>query len=137
MSAASRPGHADLPLPAALRAGARGSYPLEAGVELLIAHASWLHRNDFVAAFLDTDNSIIDGFELASIDWTGAIAALDTGALPCSRSQERILRLAASLGAGLPVDLRDATTGLDPSNTALLSQAIRHATGHQPSPQNH
>ncbi|MGH3224522.1 MAG: hypothetical protein ACRDPY_38550 [Streptosporangiaceae bacterium] len=43
------PPHDDtaLPLHAALRAWARGIYPDEAGVELLIGHATFLHRSDF------------------------------------------------------------------------------------------
>jgi hypothetical protein len=35
------------PLAAALRACADGFYPAEAAAELLICHASWLHRQDF------------------------------------------------------------------------------------------
>jgi hypothetical protein len=34
-------------LPAALRAGADGLYALEAATGLIIAHASWLAREDF------------------------------------------------------------------------------------------
>ena len=34
-------------LPAALRAGADGLYTLEAATGLIIAHASWLAREDF------------------------------------------------------------------------------------------
>lgn len=136
MSATSRPGNADLPLHAALRACARGIYPLEAGVELLIGHASWLHRDDFVDAFLHTDTSIIDGIEPASIDWTGAIAALDTDALPCSGGEQRMLRLAASIAGGTPVSLRDTLTGLDHRNTRLVITAVLHASGQRPSPTN-
>lgn len=136
MSATSHPGNAELPLHAALRASARGIYPLEAGVELLIAHASWLHRNDFVDAFLDTDTSISDGTELASIDWTGAIAALDTGALPCSSGEQRMLRLAASIAGGTPVSLHGTLTGLDDRNTRLVITAVLHASGQRPSPAN-
>ena len=120
-----------------LRAWASGSHPDEAAVELLIAHAAFLHRGDFTDRFVDTGARHDTNPTTASIDWPAAITALEAGDLPCSRSEERILRLAGSLGAGLPVDLRDATTGLDISNTALLSQSVRHAAGHQPSPQNH
>jgi hypothetical protein len=42
------------------------------------------------------------------IDWPAAVAALDTGGLPCSSGERQILRLAASLAEGIPVDLRDA-----------------------------
>lgn len=134
MSATSRPGNADLLLHEALRACAHGIYPLEAGVDLLIAHASWLHRDDFVDAFLHTDTSSIDGTELASIDWTGAVAALDTGALPSSGGEQRMLRLAASIADGTPVNLHDTLTGLDHPNTRLVITAVMHASGRRPPP---
>jgi hypothetical protein len=35
-------------LPAALRAGADGTYTLAAAAGLVIAHAAWLDREDFV-----------------------------------------------------------------------------------------
>lgn len=133
MRATPSPGNADPPLHTALGAYASGIYPLEAGVELLIAHASWLHRDDFIDAFLHTDTTTIDDTELASIDWAGAISALDTGALPCSRGEQRMLRLAASIAGGTPVSLNDTLPGLDHRNTNLLIAALLHASGHQPS----
>lgn len=133
MNATSHPGHTSLPLPAGLRAYARGMHLLEAGVELLITHASWLHRGDFVDAFLHTETSIIDGLELASIDWTGAIAALDAGDLPSSSGEQRMLRLAASIADGTPVSLRDTLSGLDHRNTTLVITAVLHASGQRAS----
>jgi hypothetical protein len=62
---------------AALRAGAAGLYTLEAATGLIIAHASWLAREDFTR-FIHVGTSISDpGTELASIDWEAAIRALD------------------------------------------------------------
>jgi hypothetical protein len=140
MSASSRPGTRDLALDEALRESARGVYPLEAGVELLIAHAAWLQRDDFLDAFLDaflhTDTSIIDGSKLASIDWNRAITALDTSTLPCSSGEQRMLRLAASIADGTPVSLRDTLTGLDHRNTRLVITAVLHASGQRPSAAN-
>lgn len=118
-----------------LRTWARGIYPDEAAVELLIAHATFLNRSDFIDRFIVPRSNHGDNQTMASIDWSAAITTLDTGDLPCSRSEERILRLAASLGNGLPVNLREASTDLDTRNTALLSQAILHAAGHRPPPQ--
>jgi ADP-ribose pyrophosphatase YjhB (NUDIX family) len=115
-----------------LRTWARGIYSDEAAVELLIAHAAFLNRSDFIDRCVVPKANHADNQTAASIDWSAAITTLDTGGLPCSRSEERILRLAASLGNGLPVNLRDATTDLDTRNAALLSQAILHATGHRP-----
>jgi hypothetical protein len=44
----------------------------------------------------------------------------------------RVLQLAAGLAAGIPVDLRDAVTGLDNDNAARLLTAIGLATGKRP-----
>ena len=42
-----------------------------------------------------------------------------------------MLRIAASLAGGIPVDLRDALTGLDTRNTELVRDAVTRATGHR------
>ncbi len=76
------PAATDPPLAGQLRAWARGIYPDEAGVELLIGHAVFLHRADFTSRFITTPASS-DGTPLAVIDWPAVIAALD-GSLPCS-----------------------------------------------------
>lgn len=117
-------------LPTALRAHARGLFCLEAVVELLIGHASWLRRKDFLH-FVHTGPGVIDRVPVAAIDRPEAINDLDRGQLPCSGGEGRILRLAASLAAGIPIDLRDALTGLDSHNAELVSHAVDHATGHR------
>jgi len=120
-------------LAAALRNCAAGLLPLEAGTELLIANGTFLHRADFAARFIETGTSSSDGPSLmAVIDWYDAIAALNVGDLPCSGGERRVLLLSASLAGGIPIDLRDAVTGLDDRNTTLLLTAIRHATGKRP-----
>ena len=119
------------PLAGPLRAWASGIYPDEAACDLLINQAAWLAREDFRDRFTHLGTGP-GGAELASIDWPAAITALDAGNLPCSGGEERILRLAASLGDGLPVNLRDATTGIDTRNAGLLSQAVLHANGQRP-----
>jgi hypothetical protein len=48
------------------------------------------------------------------------------------RGERRIFRLAASLAAGLPVNVRDALTGLDEHNLTLAISAFIHASGHRP-----
>jgi hypothetical protein len=117
------------PLAGPLRACARGIYPDEAGVELLIGHATFLHRADFTGRFTTTS----DGTGLAAIDWTAAITALEAG-LPCSGGEQRMLRLAASLAGGIPVNLRDALTGIDDRGIQLVIKAVLHASGRRPSP---
>jgi hypothetical protein len=115
-------------LTAALRAHAQGLYCLEAAVELLISHGSWLRRDDFLR-FVHTAPALIDATPMAPIDWPEVVTALDRGQLPCSGGEARLLRLGASLAEGIPVDLRDTLTGLDGSNAELVSRAVKHATG--------
>jgi len=117
-------------LTAALQACAAGLYPLEAGVALLISNRTFLHREDFTSRFIQHGTSC--GTPMASIDWDAAVKALASGILPCSGGERRILMLSASLANGIPVDLRDAATGLDDSNIARLVTAIRHASGKRP-----
>jgi hypothetical protein len=111
-----------LPLHAALRAGADGLYALEAGTGLLIAHGTWTGRCDF-------GRFINHGTGTAAIDWEAAITALDAGLLPGSAGEKRMLRLAASLAADIPVQLGESVTGIDTANTAILVRAVLHATG--------
>jgi hypothetical protein len=108
----------------ALHACAAGIYAAEAGVNLLIANGTFIHRYDFTSRFIEHGTS--SGTPVAAIDWG---AAVNAGELPCSGGERRILQLAASLADGVPVSLRDTVTGLDHDNTARLLGAIRHATG--------
>ena len=55
-----------------------------------------------------------------------------TLALPCSSGENRILRLAASIAAGIPVDLNDALSGLDHASITRVTRAVRHANGTRP-----
>jgi len=120
-------------LTAALRACAAGLYPLEAGVALLIANGTFLHRDDFTSRYITVATSISDGTTpMAAIDWDAAITALHAGELPCSGGERRLLELSSSLSGGIPVDLRDAVTGLDDGNIARLVTAILHASGKRP-----
>ena len=120
-------------LAAALQACATGLYPLEAGVALLAGNGTFLHRPDFTSRFITTGTSISDGTTpMAGIDWDAAITALRAGELPCSGGERRVLQLSSSLAGGIPVDLRDAVTGLDNANIARLVTAILHASGKRP-----
>ena len=117
-------------LTAALHACAAGLYPLEAGTALLISNGAFLRRDDFAGRFIDHGTS--GGTPMAAIDWDAAITALTSGDLPCSGGERRVLQLSASLAGGIPVDLRDAVTGLDDGNLARLVTAILHASGKRP-----
>jgi hypothetical protein len=122
-------------LAAALRNHAQGIYCLQAAAELLIAHGTWLHRNDFTGEFLTLDRGLVDGRPMAIIDWPTAISTLTAGHLPCSGSEQRMLRLIASIADGIPVDLQDTLTSIDDHNIQLLIRAVLHASGRPPSPQ--
>ena len=118
---------------AALHACAAGLYHLEAGGALLAGNGTFLRRDDFTSRFITTGTSISDGTTLmAAIDWDAATTALHAGELPCSGGERRVLKLSSSLAGGIPVDLRDAVTGLDDGNIARLVTAIFHAAGKRP-----
>jgi hypothetical protein len=117
-------------LATALTDCAVGLHPLEAGVALLIDEGTFLHRDDFTTRFIQHGTS--GGTPMAAIDWDAAATALNNGQLPCSAGERRILGVAASIAAGIPVDLRDAATGLDASNIQRLITAISHASGQRP-----
>ena len=123
-------------LSSALRAHARGLLCAEAAVELLISQQSWLDRRDFVDEFVDRADSMdpqpSGSVAMAVVDWVRARAALDAGTLPCSSGEAKLLAIAASLGEGIPVDLRDALTGLDASNIELVRRMVSHAADHRP-----
>ncbi len=120
-----------------LRAHARGIPPDEAAIELLISHNVFLRRNDFTDHFVQPATHPTSSARLATIDWPAAITALDYGHLPCSSTQEHILRLAASLAENLPINLRDTLTGIDNHSIKLVIAAVLHATGQRPTPTPH
>jgi len=115
------------PLPAALRAGAQGLYTLEAATSLIIAHGTWLSREDF-------RSHIYRGPGTAAIDWEAVTWALNAGALPSSAGERKLLQLAASLAGQAPVILGDAVTGLDDRNVEMVIKAVLHASGRRQFP---
>jgi hypothetical protein len=102
----------------------------EAAVELLIAHRAWLSRRDFVSEAVEVLDSTPDDAPMAFVDWPVAIGALEAGRLGCSSSEGQVLRVAASIAEGIPVDLRDTTCGLDRANARRVADALVHAAGH-------
>jgi hypothetical protein len=73
------------PLPASLRAAADGLYPLEAATGPVIAHGTWLARED-------SGRFIHHGTRTAAIDWEAAISTLNAGGLPSPGGEQRMLR---------------------------------------------
>jgi hypothetical protein len=100
-----------------------------AAAELIISHGHFLHRGAF-RSVITAGTSISTGQPLATIDWDAALHALDTGLLPCSSSEQAILRIAASLGDPvIPVRLRTVLGSLDTRNITLVTTAIAAADG--------
>jgi hypothetical protein len=117
----------------ALRAHAAGSLASMAAAELLVAGA-WPDRDDF-AGFVTVTASPGSGLTVAVVDWeAAAAAAAPGGGLCCSGGERRMLQVTASLAAGIPVDLRDAVTGLDGRNARLIAGAVLAASGHRDAP---
>jgi hypothetical protein len=99
----------------------------DAAVTLIARHGHFLHQPGF-RRIIASGSSIYSGEPVAVIRWKAAIHALDTGLLPCSSSEQAILRIAASLGdPAIPVHLRHVLGGLDRHNIALVTAAITTA----------
>ncbi|MGH3922162.1 MAG: hypothetical protein ACRDTT_04715 [Pseudonocardiaceae bacterium] len=90
---------------------------------MLVGHLWWLYRVDFVEEFVAVRTGS------AVVAWRAAIAALEAGRLPCSGGEAQVLRIAASIAAGVGVDLSQALTGLDDANLGLVARAVGHAGG--------
>jgi hypothetical protein len=88
-----------------------------------------LCREEFVGRFVWVGRALVGGGLLAVVDWPAAVKALAAGGLPCSGSEGRVLRLAASIAAGVPVDLSDCLSTLDDANVDLVVKAVLHANG--------
>lgn len=116
-------------LPELLRAHAAGMTAQVAAVDLLITHRYWLTRPDFTARFVHPVTASDGRRTGAWIDWPAAVTALQDGKLPCSSSQADLLRIAASLGAALPVILHDVLGRLDAANITAVTTALTAANG--------
>jgi len=66
---------------------------------------------------------------MAWVEWEEAVGAVTAGNLGCSSSEAQVSAIAASIAAGVPVDLGDALTGLDDHNVSLVAEAVAHASG--------
>ncbi len=108
---------------------AKGLLTCQAAVELLIDHRSWLVRDDFLGHVEPCHG--FHGESMAAIDWRAAWEALEDGQLPCSRGERQVLRVAASIAGGVPIDLRDVATCLDAVNSGLVARAVLTAGGHR------
>jgi hypothetical protein len=113
---------------AALHQHAAGLLADTAAVDLLARHHTWLARPDF-HRHIHIGHCHATGEPVAYIRWRAALAALIGGQLPCSTSESDILRIAAGLGANVPLRLRHVLGGLDRHNIGLVTDAITLANG--------
>jgi hypothetical protein len=94
---------------------------------LVIGHRWWLVRDDFLV-YVESCRGF-HGEAMAAIDWRAAWTAMEDGHLPCSSGERQILRVAASIAEGVPIDLCDAVTGLDAVNGVRVARAVLAAGG--------
>jgi hypothetical protein len=100
-----------------------------AAVELIAGHGYFLHHPGF-RRVIAASSPMFTGEPVAVIRWKAALHALDTGRLPCTGSEEAMLRIAASLGDDtITVQLRQVLGSLDHRNIALVTDAITTANG--------
>jgi hypothetical protein len=100
-----------------------------AAVMLIDRHGHFLHDPAF-RRIIAAGSSITTGQPLAVIRWAAAIWALEAGQLPCSSSEQAILRIAASLAdPSITVNLRENLGNLDARNITLVTDAIAAANG--------
>jgi hypothetical protein len=119
-----------LDVESALLRAAVGDYALEAAVLLLANGGCWLPRLQaagLIAIALDGDAA--DGGPWAAVQWTDLDRALRSGRIGGSSGELRLLRTAASLADGQPVDLADLTAGVDREELSLVLAALAHAAG--------
>jgi hypothetical protein len=123
-------------LAAALRACADGIYPLEAGVGLLIAHGTFLGRDDFTRRFILHGTS--SGTRMAAIDWDAATTALAAGELPCSDLLTELLNVSAAqdvCASGQPIAWmsgRSESSGRRSVVASLITTETGHTALNQP-----
>ena len=107
----------DLEHVAALREWARGMTALSAATELLIRAGFAQKSRPWIRYDEDTHRPWIDFDQIP--DLCGAM----------SGGEQRLLRIAASLGGTTPIVLGDEIVGLDHRWTELVRIAIAHAAG--------
>jgi hypothetical protein len=116
-------------LAAALRAHAEGLYCLQAAVGLLIGHQRWLRRDDFLSRFVRLLPAAVGDGVVAVVAWRAAVRAVGASGLSCSDSEAHVLRIAASIAEGVPVDLGVCLSTLDATNIGLVADAVCRAGG--------
>jgi hypothetical protein len=113
---------------AALLRAAVGDYAAEAAVLLLANDGYWPTRLR-AAGMVTTEAEPVDGQLWARIEWPELDTALARGRLRGGPKELVVLRVAASLADGHPVDLADVAVALDRRTLGLVLAAVAHAAG--------
>lgn len=106
---------------AGLRSWAKGLYPLEAAVEILVSA--------FGGRFAAPGQPWIQPFDRSGWWWLDVTMLVDDQISHLSGGEQRVLRIVASLAGGVPVSLADNLPGLDRELTDLVLAGIAHANG--------
>ena len=106
---------------AGLRSWAKGLYPLEAAVEILV--------RAFDGRFATPGHPWIQPCAQPGWWWLDVSRLVDDEIGHLSGGEQRILRVVASLAGGEPVSLADNLPGLDRELTDLVLAGIAHANG--------
>ncbi|HLK79687.1 MAG TPA: hypothetical protein VKU77_39310 [Streptosporangiaceae bacterium] len=112
-----------------LAAGAAGLTAETAAVTLLAEHGTWLERPSFTSRCIDIADDVPEqagtsGYA-AGIRWRAAITGISRHG--ATGTEQAILRIAASIAAGIPVSLHDCLGSLDTPALAAVLRAIAHA----------
>ena len=119
-----------LDLETALLRAAVGDYALEAAVLLLADSGHWLpHLQAAGLITIALDGDAADGGPWAAVQWSDLDRALRAGRIGGDPGQLRLLRAAAGLADGQPVDLADLTAGVDRAELTAVLAALAHAAG--------
>lgn len=100
----------------------------EAEILLLAAYRHWLPPLQ-AADLISVEDDPATGDRWAQIQWEHLPPALAAGNIFGSSGELQVLRAAASLVDGQPLNLGDVASGLDRRGLALLLAAIAHAGG--------
>ena len=113
----------------ALLRAAVGDYAVEAAVLLLANSGQWLSRLQAAGLISIVLDGEVDDGPWAAVHWNDLDGALRTGALSGTGGELWLLRVAAGLADGQPVDLADLTAGVDRAELTLVLAALAHAAG--------
>ena len=114
----------------ALRRGVGSDRAGRAAIEL-VAETGWT-SGERGLHLLGAHTQATGDPQARTLDWHSVVRHIHTASdtLPATDSELRVLRVAASLAGGGPVDLREVLQGLTPAHRRAVRRALRRATNH-------